>query len=144
MNVLFSFGSTKDAAEFITTKSKLAWLVETQPWPAASVASMVIEDLANPTMSPHKRPTLEETNQDGTTKTRTSDDVEYKMEIEDFIADNKTVQAKKDEWDENKPRAYNLVLQHCPPKLETRLTIAWSKSEIQRRQASSAKAHGQV
>ena len=35
---------------------------------------------------------------------------------------NKIYQAKKERWDDNQPRAYNLVLQHCPPELETRLT----------------------
>ena len=44
------------------------------------------------------------------------------MEVEDYIAANKTYNTKKDKWEENRPRAYNLVLQHCPPELETRLT----------------------
>ena len=56
--VLFSFGSTKDAAEFITTTSKLASHVGTQPWPGASVVSMAIEDITNSTISPPHRPTL--------------------------------------------------------------------------------------
>ena len=40
----------------------------------------------------------------------------------DYIVAMKTYQAKKDKWDENQPRAYNLVLQHCPAELKTRLT----------------------
>ena len=57
--VLFSFGSTKDAAEFITTKSKLARFVGTQSWPGAPVASMAMEDMADPILTPPTRPTLE-------------------------------------------------------------------------------------
>ena len=57
--VLFSFGSTKDAAEFITTKSKLARYVGTQSWPGAPVASMAMEDMADPILIPPTRPTLE-------------------------------------------------------------------------------------
>ena len=47
------------------------------------------------------------------------------MEGDDYLAEMKTHQTKKEKWDENRPRTYNLVLQHCPPKLETRLTSQW-------------------
>ena len=50
------------------------------------------------------------------------DDPMFKMEVKDYIVAMKTYQAKKDKCDENQPRAYNLVLQHCPPELKTRLT----------------------
>ena len=44
------------------------------------------------------------------------------MEVDDYLADMKTYRTKREKWEENRPRTYNLVLQHYPPKLETRLT----------------------
>jgi hypothetical protein len=136
--VLFSFGSTKDAAEFITTKSKLARFVGTQSWPGAAAASMAMEDMAEPILTPPIRPKLEQETikQDGTTETITRPETSpmFKMEVEDYIAANKTYNSKKDKWEENRPRAYNLVLQHCPPELETRLTsqAKWEKVRADR------------
>ena len=63
-----------------------------------------------------------EFNTNDTVVTRDKDDPMFKMEVNDYITAMKTYQAKEDKWDENQPRAYNLVLQHCPPELETRLT----------------------
>ena len=64
--VLFSFGSTKDASEFITTKSKLARYVGIQSWSGAPVASMAMEDVAEPILTP---PIV--LKQDGSTETIT-------------------------------------------------------------------------
>ena len=86
------------------------------------MALIAIEDMTNPTMCPPDMPTLEKTQADGTMVTQDRDDSKYRMEVKDYIITNKTFTAKKDKWDENQPRAYNLVLQHCPPKSETRLT----------------------
>ena len=55
-------------------------------------------------------------------KTRDSDDPVFRIECEDYALNNKTYRSKKEKWDKNQPRAYNLVLQHFPPELETRLT----------------------
>ena len=44
MKVLFTFGTTKDAAAFLTTKSKLARHIGTQSWPEAAVALRAIID----------------------------------------------------------------------------------------------------
>ena len=124
--VLFSFGLTNDASEFTTTKSKLAWHVGIQPWAGAPVASMAMEDMTEPIMTPPTRPTLDKlvTKSDGATSTitRGEDDSEYKMKVGDYLAGMRTHRTKKDKWDENRPRTYDLVLQHCPPELETRLT----------------------
>ena len=49
--VLFTFGSTNDAAELLATKSKLARHFGTQSWPGASMASSAIEDMTNPMMT---------------------------------------------------------------------------------------------
>ena len=123
--VLFSFGSTKDAAEYITTKSKLARYVGTQSWPGAPVASMAMEDMADPILIPPTRPTLEKEilKSDGRTEIITRDETNpfFKLEVDEFISANKTYNSKKEKWEENRPRAYNLVLQHCSPVLETRL-----------------------
>ena len=98
--VLFSFGSIKDASEFITTKSKLAWHVEIQPWPGVLVASMVMEDMTEPIMTPPTRPTLDKlvTQSDGISAeiTQGEDNLGYKMEVDDYLAEMKTHCTKKE------------------------------------------------
>ena len=42
-----------------------------------------------------------------------------------------THRSKKEKWEENQPRTYNLVLQHCPPKLETRITSQANWDQVQ-------------
>ena len=90
------------------------------------MASMAMEDMAEPIMIPPIRPTLDKevTKPDGTkeTITRAENSSVFKMEVDDYIADSKVYRTKKERWEENRPRTYNLVLQHCPPELEIRLT----------------------
>ena len=49
-------------------------------------------------------------------------DLEFKMECEEYIKDMEESRLKRGYWEENQPWAYNLVLQYCPLELETRLT----------------------
>ena len=135
--VLFSFGSTKDAAEFITTKSKLARHVGIQSWPGAPMASMAMEDMAEPIMIPPIRPELENevTKPDGTKEIiKRAEDSVFKMEVNDYIADSKVYRTRKERWEENRPRTYTLVLQHCPPELEIKLTsqAKWDQVQVNR------------
>ena len=108
--VLFSFGSTKDASDFITTKSKLARHVGIQPWPGAPVASMAMEDMSEPILNPPTRPTLDKLVTE--TITRGEDSSAFKMEMDDYLADMKRYRTRREKWEENRPRTYNLVLQH--------------------------------
>ena len=133
--MLCSFRSTKDASEFITTKSKLARHVGIQSWPGAPVASMAMEDMTEPMMIPPTSPTLDKlvTKSDGTTETitRAESSPVFKMEVDDCISDSKVYQTKKERWEENRPRTYNLVLQHCRPELEIRLTSQAKWDQVQ-------------
>ena len=45
------------------------------------------------------------------------------MEVDDYLAEMKTYRTKKEKWEENRPRIYSLVLQHCPPEFDTRITF---------------------
>ena len=78
-------------------------------------------DMKNSEMAAPIRSKLE-FNTNDTVVTQDKDDPMFKMKVKDYIVAMKTYQAKKDKWDENQPRAYNLVLQHCPAELKTRLT----------------------
>ena len=53
------------------------------------------------------------------------------MEVDDYLAEMKTYRSKKEKWEENRPRTYNLVLQHCPPKLETTITSQVNLDQVQ-------------
>ena len=99
---------------------------------------MAMEDMAEPILTPPTRPTLEQVTirQDGSTETTTRDETSllFKMEVDDYIADSKVYRTKKERWEENRPRTYNLVLQHCPPELEIRLTsqAKWDQVRVNR------------
>ena len=73
--------------------------------------------MIDPKLNKPGRPKLEK---DG--KDRDVNDPMFSVECEDYVLDNKECQLGRERWAENQPRAYNLVLQHCPLKLETRLT----------------------
>ena len=103
--MLFSFGSTKDASEFITTKSKLARHVGIQPWPGALVAYMAMGDMSDSILKAPTRPKLDKvvTQSDGTTATitRKEENSEYKMEVDDYLVEMRTYSTKKEKWEEN-------------------------------------------
>ena len=65
---------------------------------------MAMEDMAEPILTPPIRPTLEKLvlKQDGTTETitRTESSSVFKMEVEDYISDNKVYRTKKERWEE--------------------------------------------
>ena len=73
--VLFTFGTTKDAAVFLTTKRKLDWHVGTQPWPGAIKALKALEGMKHPELDKPVRPVL---NRDGQDRDRA--DLEFKIE----------------------------------------------------------------
>ena len=79
MKVHCIFGPTKDVAEFLTSKIKLARHDGTQSWPGTSVTLRVIEYMTNPTIYPPVRLKVEKTGIDGLVETRDRDDSEFKM-----------------------------------------------------------------
>ena len=75
------------------------------------MASGAIEDMKNPAMTAPIRPNLE-IDKPGTVVTWDKEDPMFKMVVKGYIMAMKTYQAKKNRWDENQPRACNIVLQH--------------------------------
>ena len=108
--VLFTFRTTKDAAAFMLTKSKLARHVGTQSWPGAAMASRVIDDMKDPDVDKPDRPVAKKEGQfwDST-------DGKYKMEYEDYTEDMKEYRLWRGCWEENQPWMYNLVLLDWKP-----------------------------
>ena len=58
-DVFFTWGTTKDAAKFEDTVSKLSWHVGTSPWPQSSVASKAMSTLTTPEFEEPAVPTRE-------------------------------------------------------------------------------------
>ena len=75
-----------------------------------------IEDMKVPDMNKPHRPVAKKEGVD-----RDSDDPMFKIEYEEYIRDMKIFRQQRGNWEENQPQTYNLILQHCPPELETRL-----------------------
>ena len=80
----FTFGTTKDAAAFLITKSRLAWHVGTQSWPGAANSSRAIEDIKYPDMNKHCRPVVKKQN-----VVWDSDDPMFKIQCEECTEDMK-------------------------------------------------------
>ena len=126
-NVVFTFGSTKDAAEFAERKSKLSRYIGTQTWHYASKAALAMETMLAPVYIEPPRPVCEyESSTDSTTgavminlpRVPLVDDFFFKLNCEEFLSDKKLWKAKEAAWKENNAKMFNLVLLHCPRELK--------------------------
>ena len=107
--VFFAFGTTKDAASFLTMKRKLTRYVGTQSWPGSAVALRSIEDMNDPEFTKPERPKLEKGGQN-----RDINDPVIGIEFEDY-SDNKPYRLQKEHWKENQRRVYNLYSSTAHP-----------------------------
>ena len=48
-------------------------------------------------------------------------DIEWKLELEEYMVLKKKHTRDAETWTENSDRIYNLVLLHCPPEVEAEL-----------------------
>ena len=137
-DVLYAHGTTKAAAKFGTTNTKLARYVSVQSWSGATIAGKAMEKLADPPLIESPRPSQdeeydtevevdEEDPNDSTktikvkktmTKSRPKDLSKLKMETDIYMLHYKSWLTKDLNWKTNRSRVYNLILQHCPPDLE--------------------------
>ena len=117
-DVWFKTDTFQDAADFLETKDKLARYVGTCNYRGAATASRIMDTLPLPTFTDVIRPdqpTFKD--EEGTEVDKTQKEIlvlNYSMEISTWIEDVKVVNAKKRDWEENGPKLYNLLLQHCP------------------------------
>ena len=147
-DVLYAHGTTKAAALFGTTNTKLARYVSVQSWSGATIAGKAMEKLADPPLIEPARPDPEEkyevevdveepdpldadkiiTVKKTVIKSRTKDLSQLKMETDIYMLHYKNWLSEDLNWKTNRSRVYNLVLQHCPPDLEEILKTmkAWS------------------
>ena len=125
-NVVFTFGSTKDAAEFAETKSKLSRYIGTQTWRYASEAALAMEMMVAPVYTEPPRPVREYKSTTDSTGAVTINlprvalvnDYIFKIDCEEFSSDKKLWKEKVAAWKENNAKMFNLVLLHCPRELE--------------------------
>ena len=107
-NVVFTFGSTKDAAEFAKTKSKLSRYIGTQTWHYASEAALAMETMLAPVYVEPATPVREyESSTDSTGAVTIAlprvpliDDYIFKLDCEEFSSNKKLWKAKEAAWKE--------------------------------------------
>ena len=51
----------------------------------------------------------------------TKEDWEFNMDVNKYVDFNNLYKERTASWEENRTKAYYLVLQHCPPELKTEL-----------------------
>ena len=144
-NVYFTTGSTQDAAEYQDTVRKLARHVATTSWKQASVLSKAMTDLKDPTSELPTRPTRKYITEDGAEvdnrvnakgvlNVAKVDDIDYVETMDKYKSKLCRVETTQENWEENRTKGYNLVLQHCPPELEAELRNqdAWTDIDDKR------------
>ena len=135
-NVLFTRGTTRDAVTFIDTLDMPARHVRVQAWSQSTVAAKAMIELVAPSYThPLKpvrlyyvTPALDAPASDRLVKTTdrfvpgtttkyvaVDDDIDWKMELSEYMIENQKYQKDTEAWTENSACVYNLVLGHCPP-----------------------------
>ena len=146
-DVLFTSGTTKDAAEFKDTVQILARHVSTASgWKQGLTLAKVMTDLAAPVYAKPARPerryylntdTTQSTKDwmlEGTLNVPIKDNFGWSIETDQYKRKIAKHEAQVDLWADNNAKGYSLVLQHCPDDLETELRNqeAWSKIDAAR------------
>ena len=154
-DVVFTFGTAKDAATFDHTKAELVKFVGVQPWRGAAAASQALDTGVEPTFLQPTRParpvkrSKPRVNADGSPMLDAdgvqqledySDDeydamlAEWKLDVSEYVEDMKEYRTAKRDWDDCRVRIYNLLLTHCPKELETKLKEMsnWAKISADR------------
>ena len=117
-DVFFTTGTNEDAANFNETKKRLARYVGTCNYRGAATASLVIKTMTNPTFTATKRP--DQSNLETLTGDKVDESKEkilildYSVEIAKYIKDQKETRIEEQDWKENGPKLWNLILTHFP------------------------------
>ena len=143
-DVLFTSGTTKDAAEFKDTVQILARHVSTASgWKQGPTLAKAMTDLAAPVYVEPARPVrkyylntdttqiINDRMSAGTLNEPVKDDFDWSIETDGYKRKITRHEAQADLWEDNNAKGYSLVLQHCPDELETELRNqeAWAKIE---------------
>ena len=154
--VVFTWGTARDAAKYEEVKSKLSHHVGVQNWKFATETSKAMAGLEEPVFTKPVRPVREywtDITRTVTTLDRTRTEIvpgeegppivaestrvinniptqeEWELQIAtaDYLEDNKAYKERKTAWEENRSKAFYLVLQHCPSELKNELknAVCW-------------------
>ena len=134
--MVFTRGTTREAARFIDTLNPLARYVGVQVWSQSTVTAKAMIDLVAPSwIQPTKpvrmyyaTPTAADPITDPMTQTpmrfiagtvtrnvSVDDDIDWKMTLSEWIVKEQKYQKDVEAWTENSARVYNLVMGHWPP-----------------------------
>ena len=136
--MLFTRGTTRDAARFNNTLNTLARHVGVQAWSQSTVTAKAMIELVAPSWTQPTKPvrmnyvtpTIAVPVTDPMTQTvrrfiagtvtryvAVDDDIDWKMSLSEWIVKEQKYQKDVEAWTENSARVYNLVLGHCPPRV---------------------------
>ena len=110
--VLFDCDGAKSASLFESTRKEIWLHVGTQSYTGANLASRAIETMTEPVFTVPAQPTAEQF----------TDARALAGEMDLWWERRKNIQKKEMAWEEVGPRNFTLLLQHCPPKVKSRLS----------------------
>ena len=146
-DMIFTRGTTQDAARYADIASKLAQHVGTETWSQSTIAMKAMIELVALVYTAPVRPTKkyftnplttpqvvtnDRFSTNGTTEyIKVVEDIEWKLDLEEYLVAKKKHTRDAEAWTENSARIYNLVLQHYLLELEAELRnhSSWSAGQ---------------
>lgn len=148
-DVFYGFGSMQDANTFIDMTERLSNYIDMRTSTFATAAAKAVQNLIRPTYMEPAQPvrkywsgrvevspqTAEQFTRVSVTEIRDHSpviiDVEFQLEIEEYMKEKKKMRRLQDAWKENTARIYNHILLHCPAGLtaELRTQPKWDMAE---------------
>ena len=136
-DVIFAGGTPEAAATYEKNVERLTEYLGIQPWKGISELTQSTEKMENAVLVEPEEParlyytdtgrkttTREPTEDDGTPLVPVVADALYAVLLQAYLSKHKSWEAKDAQHSENKSRAYNLFLQHCPEPIKTEVKQA--------------------
>ena len=136
-DVKFASGTPESAATYEKSLEQLTNYLRTQPWKGVSVLTQAIERMENLVLPEPEEPERkyytddtrmvtsdEPNNVNNTPRVPVVTDTLYAVLLQKYLTDHARWETKDTLYKENRSRAYNLFLQHCPTPLRTELKQA--------------------
>ena len=126
-DVKFAAGTPEAAAIYEKSVERLTEHIGIQAWRGVSELTQAIEKMKNVEYEEPEEPvrlyysnedktstTTEPTKEDGSPHTPVTSDGLYAVELQRYVNQHKSWEVKDSQYNENRSRAFNLILQHCP------------------------------
>ena len=139
----FAAGTPEAAAIYEKSVERLTEHIGIQAWRGVSELTQAIEKMKNVEYEEPEEPvrlyysntdrtktTTEPTKDDGSPHTPVTSDGLYAVELQRYVNQHKSWEVKDSQYNENRSRAFNLILQHCPESVKTEVKNAEKWKEV--------------